>query len=64
MSVRAPFLFPQFHTPSAARYILDWSTFDYWNYKFITECEIDEAVINRQWHEKTLEDKINVFTNI
>ena len=64
ISVRVPLLFPEFHTPSTARFILDWTTFDSWNYNFIMECEIDAAVINGQWHEQPLEEKINVFTQI
>ena len=64
ISIRAPFLFPEFHTPSTAKFILDWTTFDSWNYKFITECKLDAAVINGNWHEQPLEEKINVFTQI
>ena len=64
MSIRALFLFPEFHTPSTAKFILDWTTFDAWNYNFIMECELDAAVINGNWHEQTLEDKIKVFTQI
>ena len=51
--IRAPFLFPEFHTPSTAKFILDWTTFDAWNYNFFTECELDAAVINGNWHELT-----------
>ena len=64
MSIRAPHLFPEFHTPSIAKFIIDWTTFEAWNYNFITECELDSAVINGNWHEQTLEDKIKVFTQI
>ena len=64
ISVRAPFLFPEFHTLSAARFILDWSTCDSWNYNFITESKIDAAVVKSQWHKQTLTEKINFFTKI
>ena len=63
LSVRAPSLFPERHTPSAKKMIPDWTTFDSWNYKFITEAELDAAVINGLWHEQSLEDKINIFTS-
>ena len=46
MSIRAPQLFPEFHTPSTSKFIIDWTTFDAWNYNIIKECELDAAVIN------------------
>ena len=64
MSIRAPLLFPEYHTPSTAKFNIDWKTFDAWNYNFITECELDAAVINGNWHEQPLEEKVNVFTQI
>ena len=64
LAVRAPILFPEAHTPSSSKFIIDWNTFDALNYKFITECELDAAVINGHWHERSLAGKIDTLTNI
>ena len=64
LAIRAPLLFPEFHTPSTSRCILDWNTFDTWNYNFITECEIDTAVINGRWQDQSIQTKVDVLIDI
>ena len=59
-----PLLFPELHTTSTKKFLLDWKTFDNWAYKFITEAELDTLVSNGTWHEQSLEEKIDTFTNI
>ena len=41
ISVRSPLLFPEFHTQSTKKCIHDWSSFDNWAYKLISETELD-----------------------
>ena len=64
ISVRSPLLFPEFHTQSTKKFILDWRTFDNWAYKFISETELDTAVSSGNWHDQSIEGKIELFTNI
>ena len=63
ISVKAPELFPETHTLSKNKFVLDWRTYDMWRYKYLTEIELDAAVITGNWYEQPLHKKIEVFTN-
>ena len=64
LSVRAPELFPETHTTSRTKFVPDWRTYDEWKYKFITEMEMEAAIINGNWYELPTHKKVEVFTNI
>ena len=64
ISVISPLLFPEFHTQSTKKCILDWRTFDNWAYKLISETELDTSVASGNWHDQSIEGKIELFTKI
>ena len=64
ISVRAPELFPETHTTSRTKFVPDWRTYNEWKYKFITEMEMEAAIVNGNWYEQPTHKKVELFTNI
>ena len=61
ISVKAPELFPETHTLSKNKFVPDWRTYNSWKYKYISEMELDAAVITGNWYGQPLLKKIEVL---